>query len=173
MIISSTSKIFWSSPKEPLYSLRYDSPLYPSPSPWQPLIHFLTDEFTYSGYFKEIESSNMCLFMPGYTWHVFSIYPHCKLCKKYLLSVLKNIPSYGYNTFCLCIQQLMNFWAICELYYYEYSGTSFVWKLFSVLYGTRTSARLCPAAARLPFVVHRCSWRGVVWPPCLRRRKEG
>lgn len=135
MIISSTSKIFWSSPKEPLYSLRHDSPLYPSPSPWQQLIHFLTDEFTYSGYFKEIESSNMCLFMPGYTWHVFSIYPHCKLCKKYLHSVLKNIPSNGYNTFCLCIQQLMNFWAICELYYYEYSGTSFVWKLFSVLYG--------------------------------------
>ena len=28
----------------------------------------------------------------------------------------------------------MNFWVICELYYYEYSGTSFIWKLFSVLY---------------------------------------
>ena len=61
VIISSASKMFWSSPKEPLYSLRYDSPLYLSPSPWQPLIHFLTDEFIYSEYFKEMESSNMSL----------------------------------------------------------------------------------------------------------------
>ena len=82
-----------------------------------------------------MESSIMCLFMPGYTLHVFSIYPHCNLCKKYLLSVLKNIPSYGYNTFCLCIQPLMNFLAICELYYYEYSCTSFIWKLLSILFG--------------------------------------
>lgn len=94
----------------------------------QPLIHFLTDKFTYSEYFK-VRNHPMWAFSCLAILSMFSVFIHIVTYVRSTYFLCLKYPSYGYNSFIYAFNPVMNFWAICELYYYEYSCIKFYLKI--------------------------------------------